>query len=126
MLLLLLLQVECCTPAILLSSGEVWQLKRCDCALSATKDCGGTQSMRLLWGFAQWRWVRGRQQGDTAASWWKRGWLGWRLGLQPEAGGAGAGEGGGCQTTGMGLPVRARNVELLKYRQCASRDVVWM
>ncbi|KXZ49419.1 hypothetical protein GPECTOR_21g645 [Gonium pectorale] len=48
-------QVECCTPAVLLSSGEVWQLKRCDCATSSSKDCGGTNTDRLLWGFSQWR-----------------------------------------------------------------------
>ncbi|PNW87122.1 hypothetical protein CHLRE_02g110000v5 [Chlamydomonas reinhardtii] len=48
-------QVECCTPAVLLSSGEVWQLKRCDCTISQTKDCGGLTTSRLLWGFAQWR-----------------------------------------------------------------------
>jgi hypothetical protein len=48
-------QVECCTPAVLLSTGEVWQLTRCDCAPSHTKDCGGEQTNRLLWGFAQWR-----------------------------------------------------------------------
>ncbi|PNH05569.1 E3 ubiquitin-protein ligase, partial [Tetrabaena socialis] len=48
-------QVECCTPAILLSSGEVWQLKRCDCGISNSKDCGGLTTNRLLWGFSQWR-----------------------------------------------------------------------
>ncbi|EFJ47058.1 hypothetical protein VOLCADRAFT_117996, partial [Volvox carteri f. nagariensis] len=48
-------QVECCTPAVLLSSGEFWSLKRCDCSSSATKDCGGSDTDRLLWGFSQWR-----------------------------------------------------------------------
>ncbi|KAG2499753.1 hypothetical protein HYH03_002685 [Edaphochlamys debaryana] len=52
-------QVECCTPAVLLSSGEVWQLKRCDCTTSPTKDCGGLNSNRLLWGFSQWRMTSG-------------------------------------------------------------------
>ncbi|KAG2436269.1 hypothetical protein HXX76_006580 [Chlamydomonas incerta] len=52
-------QVECCTPAVLLSSGEVWQLKRCDCTTSQTKDCGGLTTSRLLWGFAQWRMTSG-------------------------------------------------------------------
>ncbi len=94
LLLLLLLQVECCTPAILLSSGEVWQLKRCDCALSATKDCGGTQSMRLLWGFAQWRWVRQRKRPVAPGR--RRGWPGRRLGLQADAGRSGGRRGRGA------------------------------
>ncbi|GLI61083.1 hypothetical protein VaNZ11_003350 [Volvox africanus] len=48
-------QVECCTPAVLLTSGEFWQLKRCDCTISYSKDCGGSTTGRLLWGFSQWR-----------------------------------------------------------------------
>ncbi|GIL81288.1 hypothetical protein Vretimale_1161 [Volvox reticuliferus] len=48
-------QVECCTPAVLLSSGEFWQFKRCDCTTSYSKDCGGSSTGRLLWGFSQWR-----------------------------------------------------------------------
>ncbi|GLC41375.1 hypothetical protein PLESTF_000296800 [Pleodorina starrii] len=48
-------QVECCTPAVLMSSGEFLQLKRCDCSTSASKDCGGSNTDRLLWGFSQWR-----------------------------------------------------------------------
>ena len=48
-------QAECCSPAVLLSSGAVWSAQRCDCTQSTSKDCGGLQTHKLLWGFAQWR-----------------------------------------------------------------------
>ncbi|KAK9824271.1 hypothetical protein WJX72_009086 [[Myrmecia] bisecta] len=50
--------VECCTPSVLLTSGDVWELERCNCQFSADINCGGTTSHRLLQGFDQWRITR--------------------------------------------------------------------
>ena len=43
--------VECCTPSLLLSSGDAWQLERCDCEYSHDVNCGGSETHRLLEGF---------------------------------------------------------------------------
>ncbi|GAX77300.1 hypothetical protein CEUSTIGMA_g4746.t1 [Chlamydomonas eustigma] len=48
-------QVECCTPVVLLSSGEMWEIVRCGCSSSETKDCGGMLTNQLLWGFSDFR-----------------------------------------------------------------------
>ena len=45
----------CCTPSVLLASGDAWELERCDCVASADVNCGGTASHRLLSGFDRWR-----------------------------------------------------------------------
>ena len=49
--------VDCCTPAVLLSSGDAWELERCDCVLSDDVSCGGMEHHLLLEGFAGGRWV---------------------------------------------------------------------
>ena len=46
---------ECCTPALLLESGDAWELERCNCVASEDVDCGGADSGRLLQGFVRWR-----------------------------------------------------------------------
>jgi syndecan 1 len=46
---------ECCTPALLLESGDAWELERCNCVASEDVDCGGANSGRLLQGFVRWR-----------------------------------------------------------------------
>ena len=46
---------ECCTPALLLESGDAWELERCNCVASQDVDCGGEDSGRLLQGFVRWR-----------------------------------------------------------------------
>lgn len=43
--------VECCTPSLLLSSGDAWQLERCDCQFSGDINCGQMETHRLLEGF---------------------------------------------------------------------------
>ena len=45
----------CCTPALLLGSGDAWELERCGCGEAADVNCGGTASHRLLSGFKRWR-----------------------------------------------------------------------
>ena len=47
--------VECCTPALLLQSGDAWELERCDCVASDDVGCGGQGTGRLLQGFDHWR-----------------------------------------------------------------------
>lgn len=47
--------VDCCTPSVLLSTGEAWELERCDCEFSVDINCGETDSNRLLQGFERWR-----------------------------------------------------------------------
>nr|QOL01263.1 putative extracellular protein TR9_068 [Trebouxia lynnae] len=47
--------VECCTPSVLLSTGEAWELERCDCSFSTDINCGEMDSHRLLQGFERWR-----------------------------------------------------------------------
>ena len=49
--------VDCCTPAVLLSSGDAWELERCDCVLSQDVSCGGMEQHYLLEGFAEGRWA---------------------------------------------------------------------
>jgi len=41
----------CCTPVLKLSSGDAWELKRCDCVTSDNIQCGRRATDRLLWGF---------------------------------------------------------------------------
>ena len=50
----------CCTPALLLASGDAWELERCGCAESTDVNCGGTASSRLLSGYQRWRCARER------------------------------------------------------------------
>ena len=45
----------CCTPSLLLESGAVWELERCDCVQSGDIDCGGMSTHRFLVGFDRWR-----------------------------------------------------------------------
>ena len=46
-------QVECCSPAALLSNGDLLQLQRCNCSSVDDKTCGGNVTHQLLW------WVQG-------------------------------------------------------------------
>ena len=41
--------------AVLLSSGDAWELERCDCMLSSDISCGGQDHHRLLQGYASGR-----------------------------------------------------------------------
>ncbi len=50
-------QVECCTPVLLMSSGEMWEINRCKCYESETKvrgkryfNCWPLFSLSLGWG----------------------------------------------------------------------------
>ena len=43
--------VDCCTPSLLLSSGDAWQLERCDCEYMPHVNCGQMDTNRLLAGF---------------------------------------------------------------------------
>ncbi|KAG1676824.1 hypothetical protein FOA52_010333 [Chlamydomonas sp. UWO 241] len=52
-------QVECCTPTVLLDTGDLFEVRRCNCTQSATKDCGGLDSHKLLWGVGEQRQNRG-------------------------------------------------------------------
>ena len=47
--------VDCCTPSVLLSTGEAWELERCDCEFSVDINCGEKDNNRLLQGFERWR-----------------------------------------------------------------------
>lgn len=47
--------VDCCTPSVLLSTGEAWELERCDCEFSTDINCGEKDNNRLLQGFDRWR-----------------------------------------------------------------------
>lgn len=47
--------VECCTPSVLLSTGDAWELERCDCSFSTDINCGEQDTNRLLQGFERWR-----------------------------------------------------------------------
>ncbi|KAL3155716.1 hypothetical protein ABBQ32_012737 [Trebouxia sp. C0010 RCD-2024] len=47
--------VECCTPSVLLSTGDAWELERCDCMFSTDINCGEQATNRLLQGFERWR-----------------------------------------------------------------------
>ena len=47
--------VDCCTPSVLLSTGEAWELERCDCEFSTDINCGEKDTNRLLQGFERWR-----------------------------------------------------------------------
>ncbi|GMH44837.1 hypothetical protein BSKO_12789 [Bryopsis sp. KO-2023] len=43
---------ECCTPVVLLDSGDAWSIERCDCAaVSGEISCNVEQTGRMLWGF---------------------------------------------------------------------------
>lgn len=46
---------ECCTPALLLQSGDAWELERCDCVTTDDISCGGQGTGRILQGFNHWR-----------------------------------------------------------------------
>lgn len=52
---------RCCTPALLLESGDAWELERCGCGDAAYPggdpdvSCGGTNSHRVLTGYGAWR-----------------------------------------------------------------------
>lgn len=44
---------QCCTPALLLASGDVWELERCFCQqLTGGTSCGHPASHQLLQGFS--------------------------------------------------------------------------
>lgn len=51
--------VQCCTPALLLDSGDAWELERCGCHDSSDPEfpinCGGTVTDDLLLGFSSFR-----------------------------------------------------------------------
>ena len=47
--------VECCTPSVLLSTGDAWELERCDCSFSTDINCGEQDTNRLLQGFERYR-----------------------------------------------------------------------
>ena len=47
--------VDCCTPAVLLASGDAWELERCDCEISSDVHCGGSDTDRLLRGYGGFR-----------------------------------------------------------------------
>ena len=47
--------VDCCTPSVLLSTGDAWELERCDCSFSTDINCGEKDSNRLLQGFERWK-----------------------------------------------------------------------
>ncbi|KAK9864078.1 hypothetical protein WJX84_002316 [Apatococcus fuscideae] len=47
--------VDCCTPAVLLASGDAWELERCDCQISSDVHCGGSDTDRLLRGYGGFR-----------------------------------------------------------------------
>ncbi|EFN57686.1 expressed protein [Chlorella variabilis] len=51
--------VQCCTPALLLDSGDAWELERCGCHDSRDPDfpvnCGGTTTDELLLGYVFFR-----------------------------------------------------------------------
>lgn len=46
---------ECCTPGVLLSNGDAWELEQCDCQMADGVSCGGQATGRLLAGFEKWR-----------------------------------------------------------------------
>lgn len=48
----------CCTPSLLLESGDAWEFERCDCVVSSDISCGGLSTHRLLFGFDHWRCAR--------------------------------------------------------------------
>ena len=50
---------------MLLSSGDAWELERCDCVLSSDVSCGGQDHHRLLQGFASGRCVLGCPNKDS-------------------------------------------------------------
>lgn len=45
----------CCTPSLLLETGDAWEFERCDCVASNDINCGGLSTHRLLFGFDHWR-----------------------------------------------------------------------
>lgn len=45
----------CCTPSLLLETGDAWEFERCDCVASSDINCGGLSTHRLLFGFDHWR-----------------------------------------------------------------------
>jgi syndecan 1 len=46
--------VDCCTPAVLLGTGEARELERCGCADVDDINCGGQDGGRLLQGYTRW------------------------------------------------------------------------
>ncbi|CAL8464819.1 g4354 [Coccomyxa elongata] len=48
----------CCTPSLLLETGDAWEFERCDCVASSDINCGGLSTHRLLFGFDHWRITR--------------------------------------------------------------------
>ena len=58
----------CCTPALLLASGDAWELERCGCAESTDVNCGGTASQRLLSGYQRWRCARDPSSRSTVGA----------------------------------------------------------
>lgn len=51
---------RCCTPSLLLSNGDAWELERCACSpgdpgADPSVSCGGTNTHRLLAGYADRR-----------------------------------------------------------------------
>lgn len=53
---------DCCTPSLLLTSGQSIQLQRCDCVMSGDVNCGGTSTHRLLYGFTQFRYASSHER----------------------------------------------------------------
>ncbi|KAK9846475.1 hypothetical protein WJX81_004918 [Elliptochloris bilobata] len=45
----------CCTPALLLASGDAWELERCGCTDAPDINCGGTATHQLLFGYSNFR-----------------------------------------------------------------------
>ena len=49
--------VDCCTPSLLLSNGDVRELERCDCVQENGINCGSQSTGRMLSGFLRWGWL---------------------------------------------------------------------
>lgn len=71
--------VQCCTPALLLDSGDAWELERCGCHDSRDPDfpvnCGGTTTDELLLGYVFFR-LAGTGRGAAARDWGQGRWFG--------------------------------------------------
>ncbi|CAD7702750.1 unnamed protein product [Ostreobium quekettii] len=45
----------CCTPVLLMSNGDTWELKHCDCTSKVDSiQCGTKLTNRFLWGYEGW------------------------------------------------------------------------
>eukprot|EP00892_Ulva_mutabilis_P000991 jgi/Ulvmu1/10893/UM007_0070.1 len=47
--------MTCCSPALMLSNGDAWEIERCACEWSSTTGCTSMGDDYLLWGFAVFR-----------------------------------------------------------------------